>query len=168
MQLRLLTLCFSLCVQVHYHDILANVDWLHGSAESLLTITNLFVAVGMRNAMRSTGQPTAKSQPSSSSKLQSPAVVTAAAVALSTTMGLAFSAHVEPGNALSFPTWVIHVSSLIEWLVAMGLVWKYADYSNNPRWKGLTWGMLPLHTRYLFALFLVLFPLTLHDRLCVG
>eukprot|EP00959_Pyramimonas_sp_CCMP1952_P269271 5629329-Pyramimonas_sp.AAC.2 len=31
-------------------------------------------------------------------------------------------------------------------LVAMGLVWQYADVCGNPKWKGLTWGMLPLHT----------------------
>jgi hypothetical protein len=52
----------------------------------------------------------------------------------------------EPANALSIPTWAIHVSSLVEWLVAMGLVWQYAEVCGNPRWKGLTWGMLPLHT----------------------
>lgn len=52
----------------------------------------------------------------------------------------------EPANALSVATWAIHVSSLIEWLVAMGLVWQYADVCGNPKWKGLTWGMLPLHT----------------------
>jgi threonine/homoserine/homoserine lactone efflux protein len=31
-------------------------------------------------------------------------------------------------------------------LVAMGLVWQYADVCGNQKWKGLTWGMLPLHT----------------------
>ena len=30
-----------------YHDILANVDWLHGGAEFLLTITNLFIVFGV-------------------------------------------------------------------------------------------------------------------------
>lgn len=29
--------------KVHYGTILANVDWLHGSAESFLTLTNLFI-----------------------------------------------------------------------------------------------------------------------------
>lgn len=29
--------------KVHYHTILANVDWLHGLAESNLTITNLLI-----------------------------------------------------------------------------------------------------------------------------
>jgi hypothetical protein len=25
----------------------------------------------------------------------------------------------------------------------MGLMWRYAEVSGNPRWKGMTWGMLP-------------------------
>lgn len=40
---------------------------------------------------------------------------------------LAFTIHQEPENALSFPTWVIHISSVIEWAIAMSLVWKYAE-----------------------------------------
>ena len=24
-------------------------------------------------------------------------------------------------------------------------IWKFADATDNPKWKGLTWGMLPLH-----------------------
>lgn len=28
----------------------------------------------------------------------------------------------------------------------MGLVWTYARITDNPKWRGLTWGMLPLHT----------------------
>ena len=32
---------------------------------------------------------------------------------------IASAKHGEPGNALSLPTWVIHASSLIEWLAAM-------------------------------------------------
>lgn len=35
-----------------YHTSLANVDWLHGSAESLLTITNLLIVLGLRQAIR--------------------------------------------------------------------------------------------------------------------
>ena len=27
----------------------------------------------------------------------------------------------------------------------MGMVWQMAALSGNERWKGLTWGMLPLH-----------------------
>lgn len=52
----------------------------------------------------------------------------------------------EPANALSVPTWVIHVSSLLEWLVAMGLVWRIGLASGNPRWKGMTWAMIPSHS----------------------
>ena len=43
-----------------YHTSLANVDWLHGSAESLLTVTNIFVVVGLRAALgspRPAGEP---------------------------------------------------------------------------------------------------------------
>ncbi|PSC72193.1 1-acyl-sn-glycerol-3-phosphate acyltransferase delta isoform 1 [Micractinium conductrix] len=35
-----------------YGTALANVDWLHGGAESLLTITNLFIVLGLRDAIR--------------------------------------------------------------------------------------------------------------------
>ena len=50
--------------------------------------------------------------------------------------------NAEPANALSIPTWAIHISSLIEWLIAMGLVWTYGDVTGRPVWKGLTWGMV--------------------------
>ena len=50
----------------------------------------------------------------------------------------------EPLNALSLPTWLIHVSSLVEWLAAMGLVWRFASATGNEKWKGVTWGMLPV------------------------
>jgi Protein of unknown function (DUF2499) len=53
--------------------------------------------------------------------------------------------HSEPDNALSIPTWAIHFSSVFEYLFAMNLVWQYADATENQKWKGLTWGMLPLH-----------------------
>ncbi|GIL44003.1 hypothetical protein Vafri_1588 [Volvox africanus] len=55
----------------------------------------------------------------------------------------ALELHAEPGNALSMPTWAIHVSSVLEWVTAMGLMWKYAEASGNPRWKGMAWGMVP-------------------------
>ncbi|KAF6173014.1 hypothetical protein GIB67_006390 [Kingdonia uniflora] len=38
--------------KVHYGTSLSNVDWLHGGAESLLTITNLFIVIGLRQALR--------------------------------------------------------------------------------------------------------------------
>jgi hypothetical protein len=58
---------------------------------------------------------------------------------------LPWLAHNEPINALSIPTWAIHFSSVFEYLFAMNLVWKYSETTGNESWKGLTWGMLPLH-----------------------
>ncbi|KAF8716154.1 hypothetical protein HU200_026430 [Digitaria exilis] len=42
----------SIATKVHYGTSLSNVDWLHGSAESLLTLTNLFIVLGLRGALR--------------------------------------------------------------------------------------------------------------------
>lgn len=50
----------------------------------------------------------------------------------------------EPSNALSLPTWAVHVSSVAEWVIAMALVWQYGDKSGYQAWKGLSWGMVPL------------------------
>ena len=58
---------------------------------------------------------------------------------------LPFVTHAEPVNALSIPTWAIHFSSVFEYLFAMNLVWDFAESTKNSSWKGLTWGMLPLH-----------------------
>jgi len=57
-------------------------------------------------------------------------------------------------NALSVPTWGVHIFSLVEWLLAMGLVWDYAecDRGNNRGWRTLTWGMLPLHASGICAI----------------
>ncbi|XP_062146138.1 uncharacterized protein LOC133854112 isoform X2 [Alnus glutinosa] len=38
--------------KVHYGTSLSNVDWLHGGAESLLTLTNLFIVMGLREALK--------------------------------------------------------------------------------------------------------------------
>ena len=37
--------------QVAYHRALANVDWLHGSAEFFLTLSNIVVVLGFRQAI---------------------------------------------------------------------------------------------------------------------
>lgn len=140
------TIPAGIYAKTHYNDILANVDWLHGLAESLLTVTNLLICVGMRDAMPPADSPAvAAGDPGPKARAPAAAGVAAASLAAGS-LGLALAAHAEPANALSLPTWVIHVSSLIEWLVAMGLVWRYAEASGNPRWRGLTWGMLPLHS----------------------
>ena len=46
-------------------------------------------------------------------------------------------------NALSIPTWIIHILSVTEWIVAIWLVWSYAKISLNPVWKGFAIAMLP-------------------------
>lgn len=40
-----------------FGDILANVDVLHGSSESLLTITNVLIVLGMRAGLREREDP---------------------------------------------------------------------------------------------------------------
>ncbi|KAJ8553101.1 hypothetical protein K7X08_020494 [Anisodus acutangulus] len=50
----------------------------------------------------------------------------------------------EPSNALSLHTWASHVSSVVEWVTAMVLVWQYGEKSGHESWKGLSWGMVPL------------------------
>lgn len=46
-------------------------------------------------------------------------------------------------HALSIPTWVIHISSVIEWIVAIWLVWTYAEVSQRRAWRWLSIAMLP-------------------------
>ena len=131
------TIPAGIYAKVQYHDILANVDWLHGTAESMLTLTNLFLILGFRAT-----RP--KPEPESQVKLFDAATpLLLIATALPATIGFL---HPEPANALSVPTWVVHSSSLLEWLVAMKLIWEHAETSGNPRWKGLTWAMIPSHT----------------------
>ncbi len=141
--------------KVHYNDILANIDWLHGSAESLLTVTNLLIVVGFQKAFLSAIDKSdtsfAQYSTSISSNWGSAIISTACLVLLAATPLVFPGTHPEPANALSYPTWIIHISSLFEWLAAMGLVWTYADLTGNKRWRGLTWGMLPLHTSGLCA-----------------
>jgi hypothetical protein len=46
-------------------------------------------------------------------------------------------------HALSIPTWVIHISSVIEWIAAIWLIWTYGEVSQNRAWWGLSIAMLP-------------------------
>ncbi|CAM9827915.1 unnamed protein product [Choristocarpus tenellus] len=159
------TIPAGILAKVQYGEILANVDYLHGLAESFLTITNLLIVNAFRKAVM--GKPDIASDDGSTpgrdgnigttqspergvTNLQSSTTATALAVLAAAPMLLSF-VHPEPWNALSFPTWMVHVSSLVEWLVAMAFVWRYADTIKMPEWKGLTWGMVPLHTSGLCA-----------------
>mmetsp|Transcript_3089 Transcript_3089/g.4382 ORF Transcript_3089/g.4382 Transcript_3089/m.4382 type:complete len:446 (-) Transcript_3089:336-1673(-) len=146
---------------------LADVDWLHGAAEALLTVTNLLIVKGFKDAM-STGSPNNEFGGLRAGALAIVAIVAATAATGHTVFD--FDAHTpflagignldlstlnlayeEPANALSIPTWAIHFSSVFEWIFAMRLVWDYAEVSKDPSWKGLTFGMLPLHASGLAA-----------------
>lgn len=135
---------------------LADVDWLHGAAESLLAVTNCVVVLGFRDALRGTDRSLATGA-------WTLGVLAAATAALHVAVG-AIDQHsawltveptrwyaAEPANALSLATWIIHTSSLVEWLVAMGLCWTFADACGVKEYKGITWGMLPLHTSGIVA-----------------
>jgi hypothetical protein len=164
-----LTIPAAIVAKLLYGESLANCDWLHGSAESMLTITNLATVIPFRQALnaKDKGQPMPQSAVSYApttwllAMLTLLAIVTAVIPAVSNPtvhtpylngfMDLsgewvqAFAPHGEPENTLTVATWIIHVSSLVEFLVAMGFCWRWADAVQNPKWKGLTWGLLPLH-----------------------
>lgn len=44
------TIPAGIYAKVHYGDQLANIDWLHGSAETFLTISNILVVLGFYRA----------------------------------------------------------------------------------------------------------------------
>lgn len=46
-------------------------------------------------------------------------------------------------NALSIPTWMVHVSSVIEWIVAIWFIWRYGEITGDRYWWGLSAAMLP-------------------------
>ena len=46
-----ITIPAGIYAKVHYHQALANVDWLHGSAEFFLTLSNILVVLGFRKAI---------------------------------------------------------------------------------------------------------------------
>ncbi|MGG6266321.1 DUF3593 domain-containing protein [Leptolyngbya sp. AN03gr2] len=52
-----ITIPAGIYAQVHYGKQLADVDWLHGSAESFLTLSNILVVLGFRQAILGTNQP---------------------------------------------------------------------------------------------------------------
>ena len=46
-----ITIPAGIYAQTHYGTELANVDWLHGSAELFLTLSNILVVLGFRQAI---------------------------------------------------------------------------------------------------------------------
>ena len=45
------TIPAGIYAKVHYGEALANVDWLHGSAELFLTLSNILVVLGFRQVV---------------------------------------------------------------------------------------------------------------------
>jgi len=146
---------------------LADVDWLHGGAEALLTATNVMIVLGFRDAMID------KSPEESIEKVAKPRLIALGGFALfvlaaatgpsmfgahsafllgignlpetAVMDSLPWVTHSEPINALSIPTWAIHFSSVFEFMFGMNIIWNFAETTGNEKWKGMTWGMLPLH-----------------------
>ncbi|MEM9003433.1 MAG: DUF2499 domain-containing protein [Cyanobacteria bacterium P01_F01_bin.86] len=46
-------------------------------------------------------------------------------------------------QALSIPTWVVHITSVVEWIAAIWLIWQYAELSGLKAWRMLSFAMLP-------------------------
>lgn len=46
-------------------------------------------------------------------------------------------------QSLSLPTWIIHISSVIEWGLAIWLIWQYDKQHPNRGWRNLAWAMFP-------------------------
>ena len=149
-----------------YTSSLANVDWLHGGAETLLTTSNLFLGFGLAGALSTGKLEAADAQVPAWPRIAAAGLALAVfgsafagpALGLGAHDALLFGAgnlpadllsgfplHAEPENALSIPTWAIHFSSVFEYLFAMGMMWQFAALTGNERFKGMTWGMLPLH-----------------------
>ncbi|CAH0374947.1 unnamed protein product [Pelagomonas calceolata] len=136
---------------------LADADWLHGGAEALLTVTNIMLLLGFRNALKND----VDGSDAEWARLASAACAIAATILIATGVPLFhFEAHepflgglgalgigqdVEPVNALSIPTWIVHFSSVCEFILAMKLATVYAKQSGDEKWNGVAWGMLPSH-----------------------
>ncbi|WP_036484272.1 DUF2499 domain-containing protein [Myxosarcina sp. GI1] len=46
-------------------------------------------------------------------------------------------------HALSISTWMVHVSSVIEWIAAIWFIWQYGAITGDRTWWALSWAMLP-------------------------
>jgi hypothetical protein len=143
------TIPAGIVAKAQYGTILANVDWLHGTAESMLTVTNLLIIFGFRSVRSSCSSSSSggggggDNDGVDAGKRGVDPSLFLLPIAVTTRLLSEPSLSVEPSNALSLPTWFVHTSSVLEWLVAMRLVWEHAEVSGNPRWKGLALAMTP-------------------------
>jgi hypothetical protein len=147
------TIPAGIAAKAQFGDVLANVDVLHGTSESLLTFSNLVLALGFARALAMPAGQGHKEDQGGKTSFPFKGIakfvgVTAGvcgvgALAAATVLhgGSSLPLEAEPSNALSLPTWAVHVSSVAEWSLAMSLVWKYAEHSGNQAWKGMTLAM---------------------------
>lgn len=152
------TIPAGVVAKTRYGDILANVDVLHGTSESLLTVSNFLFAFGFATALADaaaeeggdagdesgdTLSTRRMSAPAALALLVGAAGAGSFALALGAqTAGLGPALH-EPSNALSVPTWAVHVSSVTEWAIAMRLIYAHADVSGNKNWRNVSLAMTP-------------------------
>ena len=145
-----------------YSSSLADVDWLHGGAEMLLTTSNLFLGFGLAGALNA-----GKLEPMGEESFPKAQAIAAGVLAFTVyasafagpqlgleqhsallfglgnlpadlLSGLPVALHAEPANALSIPTWLVHFSSVFEYLFAMGMMWQFATLTGNEKFKGMT------------------------------
>jgi len=146
-----LTIPAAIAAQSLYGVSLADSDWLHGSAESLLTITNIITCLGFRQALSSsyrwkedsylpmifwvlvwTGMAGLSAWIPATffgalSQVHFPYLggwlsVSPDVLGSIMTLGGTMNVNMEPANALTVECWIIHISSLVEFLIAMGFV----------------------------------------------
>ncbi|GFH60031.1 hypothetical protein CTEN210_16507 [Chaetoceros tenuissimus] len=149
-----------LCKQ-KYDVSLADCDWIHGSAESLLTVSNILIVYGFQHAIRGkNGRDGSKGLWKAITVAFiysivilvyiihgiSSATFTSHSQFLDGIGNLIFIKRNEPQNALSVGTWCVHFFSVYEYLIAMNLVWHYGEVIGNEAWKGLSWDLLFLVT----------------------
>ena len=157
------TIPAGIVAKTTYGDILANVDVLHGSSETLLSVSNFLFAFGFADALAADAETEAEEKKDDASpRLSAPlALLAFAALAGVGSFGagqaihsesamrfLAETAHAraEPANALSAQTWAVHVSSVAEWALAMRLVARYAKSgdTDTPGDDLASWRFLPV------------------------
>lgn len=169
------TIPAGIVAKTSYGDILANVDVLHGSSETLLSVSNFLFAFGFYEALETSRKKNKngdddvfEASPETQTETETRLSSTTALLLLAALAGFGsygaghlihsepvtrflteqMHARAEPQNALSTPTWAVHVSSVTEWALAMRLVLQYARDEDvredaNENWRFLTLAMTP-------------------------
>ncbi len=154
------TIPAGIVAKTSYGDILANVDVLHGSSETLLSVSNFLFAFGFYEALETSRKKNKngdddvfEASPETQTETETRLSSTTALLLLAALAGFGsygaghlihsepamrflteqMHARAEPQNALSTQTWAVHVSSVTEWALAMRLVLQYASDEAVPK-----------------------------------